>query len=119
MQYPEIMRHSYVEKSFLDFQIVSRLSMIIYRTILIIQESYRATSIFVSVDVYLADGEKHVIKCNVSDNTSHILKVGLHSFSNAIICINYNYTIAFTFLMQMSTKLHHNETGQILFVPSF
>ena len=116
------MRHSYVEKSFLDFQIVSRLSMIIYliyHTILIIQESYRATSIFVSVDVYLADGEKHVIKCNVSDNTSQILKVGLHSFSNAIICINYNYTIAFTFLMQMSTELHHNETGQILFVPSF
>ncbi|PAV88979.1 hypothetical protein WR25_14938 [Diploscapter pachys] len=59
VQYPEIMRHSYVEKSFLDFQI----------------ESYRATSIFVSVDVYLADGEKHVIKCNVNDNTSQILKL--------------------------------------------
>ncbi|CAI5455695.1 unnamed protein product [Caenorhabditis angaria] len=59
VQHPEIARHYLVEKQLLGFQV----------------DSYRATSTNVSVDIYLGDGEKIQIKCNVGCNTSDVMKL--------------------------------------------
>ncbi|CAB3400721.1 unnamed protein product [Caenorhabditis bovis] len=59
VQHPEIARHYYVEKKFLDFQI----------------DSFRATSNYVTIDVFLGDGEKILIKCNISDSTNDVMKM--------------------------------------------
>lgn len=59
IQHPEITQNRYVEKSFLDFQI----------------DSYRPTSSCVSLDVYLGDGEKIIIKCNVTHSTNEVMQL--------------------------------------------
>ncbi|CAL2051413.1 unnamed protein product [Caenorhabditis brenneri] len=59
VQHPEIARHYLIEKKLLGFQI----------------DSFRATSQYVSLDVYLGNGEKTTIKCLVSDSTLEIMRI--------------------------------------------
>ncbi|CAL36496.1 PX domain-containing protein [Caenorhabditis elegans] len=59
VQHPEVARHYLVEKKLLGFQI----------------DSFRATSQYVTLDVFLGNGEKTTIKCLVSDSTLEIMKI--------------------------------------------
>ncbi|CAP25771.2 Protein CBG05236 [Caenorhabditis briggsae] len=59
VQHPEIARHYIIEKKLLGFQI----------------DSFRATSQYVSLDIYLGNGEKTTIKCLVSDSTMEIMRI--------------------------------------------
>ncbi|CAI2355868.1 unnamed protein product [Caenorhabditis sp. 36 PRJEB53466] len=59
VQHPEVARHYLIEKKLLGFQI----------------DSFRATSQYVSLDIYVGNGEKTTIKCLVSDSTLEIMKI--------------------------------------------
>lgn len=59
VQHPEIVRHPTTEKWFLDTQV----------------SSFRATSIHVTLDLHLPDGEKMVIKANVDSSTNAVMKL--------------------------------------------